>query len=160
MNNMAEGRSQQASEYDSLPVCVRKFMAYFEEINPEAIDDLNDIYADNILFRDPIHEISGIDSLKAYFKSLNKNLHSGTFEFSTVDLAGNICYLQWIMRLTLKRPMKKIEVKGISILTFEEKITFQQDYFDMGALAYEHIPLIGGIIKGLKKRMSRIDVVQ
>lgn len=152
---MPNVRAQQNSP-DPLPACIQGFIIYFEEIKQESIDDLNDIYADNIIFKDPIHEISGLDSLKNYFSALNSNLQSGKFEFSSIDLSDKKCYLHWTMVLKLKKPRQHIQVRGISVLTYEEKIILQEDYFDMGELAYEHIPLIGGIIKSIKKRMSKI----
>lgn len=152
---MSNAKAQQASP-DSLPACIQGFITYFEEIKPESINDLNDIYAESIIFKDPIHEISGLDSLKSYFERLNSNLQSGKFEFSSVDMTEKKCHLQWRMVLQLKKPRKKIQVRGISVLTYDEKVILQEDYFDMGELAYEHIPLMGGIIRSIKKKMSEI----
>jgi hypothetical protein len=45
-------------------------------------------------------------------------------------------------------------LEGISHLRFGEKIDYHRDYFDLGQMVYEQIPLVGRIIKTIKKRLS------
>ena len=49
---------------------------------------------------------------------------------------------------------KPISVQGTSHIRFTDKVYFHQDYFDGGALLYEHVPVLGSIIQQLKKRMA------
>lgn len=50
---------------------------------------------------------------------------------------------------------KTIAVKGASQLNFDEKrIVRHRDYFDGGALLYEHIPLLKRVIFFLKNRLA------
>ena len=35
-----------------------------------------------------------------------------------------------------------------------DRVHFHQDYFDAGALLYEHLPLMGGAIRWLKGRLA------
>jgi hypothetical protein len=35
------------------------------------------------------------------------------------------------------------------------KIYYHRDYFDMGAMLYEHLPLLGRIIQRLKHRLGQ-----
>ena len=135
---------------------VEKFKKYFTELNLVDTSALDEIYSDNVLFKDPIHEINGIENLKSYFRKLNKNLIQGSFLFTDETIIENKAYLSWEMNLKLKKPRKTIKVSGISVLIFEEKITTHQDYFDAGALFYEHIPLLGGIIRFLKKKLENV----
>lgn len=139
----------------SLPTCIRLLMEYFETMKFDQEEKLDPVYADQIRFEDPLHVIEGKENLKAYFKDLNKNLVSGNFDFHTTRTIGNKVYTEWIMKIQLKRPNKTIQLPGISILTFEEKITSQRDYFDAGAMIYEHIPIIGGIIRKVKKKVGQ-----
>ena len=133
---------------------IRKFKGYFTELNLDDISVLNEIYSDKVLFKDPIHEINGIENLKSYFKKLNENLIQGSFLFTDETIIDNKAYLSWEMKLKLKKPKKNVKASGISVLTFEQKITKQRDYFDAGELFYENIPLLGGIIRLLKKKIA------
>lgn len=133
---------------------IDKFKSYFTQMNFDHPSVLNEIYSDQIVFKDPIHEIEGIKNLKAYFDQLNNNLIEGAFAFTDETIVDNKAYLSWEMHVKLKRPKKRIVASGISVLTVEEKITHQRDYFDAGEMFYEHIPLLGGIIRSLKKKIA------
>jgi hypothetical protein len=51
---------------------------------------------------------------------------------------------------------KEITVKGHSHLVFNgDKIVEHQDYFDVGALLYRNIPLVGSVIKLIDKRATQ-----
>ena len=133
---------------------VEQFKAYFSELNLSDLETINDFYSENILFQDPLHEIQGRENVREYFEKLNQNLISGAFTFTDEAIKGNTAFLQWEMNLQLKRPKKKIQVSGISVLTIDQKITSHQDYFDAGALFYEHVPILGGLIRFLKRKIA------
>jgi ketosteroid isomerase-like protein len=136
---------------------VEKFKTYFTQMKFGDNSMLNKIYSDDIIFIDPIHKITGIGNLKSYFKKLDTNLEEGSsFEFIEESICGNIVYLQWETNLHLKRPKKKIKTSGISVLTLGQKIVKQRDYLDAGELFYENIPVLGQIIRFLKKKISSI----
>lgn len=134
---------------------VEKFKACFTEMNLGDNTAFNEIYLDDVIFIDPIHKIKGIENLKAYFSKLDSNLIEGSFDFTDESVIDNTAYLQWEMSLKLKRPNKNVKASGISVLTIgEQKITKQRDYFDAGELFYEHVPVLGGIIRFLKKKIG------
>jgi hypothetical protein len=49
---------------------------------------------------------------------------------------------------------KDIQLEGATKILFEDKIHYHKDYFDGGALLYEHIPLMGKLIKLIKRRLT------
>ena len=135
-------------------VIIDKFKSYFTQMNFDNPDALSEIYADQIIFKDPVHEIEGVKNLKAYFDKLNSNLIEGSFQFTDDTLVDDKAYLSWEMQVQLKRPNKSVSASGLSVLTLEEKIVHQRDYFDAGEMFYEHIPLLGGILRSLKKKIA------
>ncbi len=133
---------------------VEKFKLYFAEMDFDDDSILREIYSDDIIFKDPVHEIKGLESLIQYFNKLNENLIEGAFHFTDESIIDNKAYLSWEMNLALKRPKKKVKASGISVLNFGQKITTQRDYFDAGELFYENIPIFGGLIRFLKKKIA------
>ena len=131
-----------------------KFKNYFAKMDFDNDSILDDIYSKNVVFKDPIHEINGIEHLSKYFKKLNDNLIEGSFQFLDESTIGNKTFISWEMNLRLKKPNKNVKASGISVLTIEEKIVSQRDYFDAGELFYENIPVLGGIIRFLKKKIA------
>ncbi|WP_296622827.1 nuclear transport factor 2 family protein [Marivirga sp.] len=136
-------------------IIIEKFKNYFSQIDFSNNSILNEIYSADIVFKDPIHEIKGIENLKEYFQKLNDNLIEGSFLFTDESIVDNKAYLSWEMNLKLKRPIKNVKASGISVLIIEDKIIKQRDYFDAGELFYENIPILGGIIRSIKKKLSK-----
>jgi len=133
---------------------VEKFKAYFTLMKLGDNSGLDEIYADDVTFIDPIHKISGLENLKSYFKKLDSNLIEGSFQFTDEISSDNKVYLQWEMTVKLNQPKKIIKTSGISVLIVDQKIIQQRDYFDAGELFYENIPVLGSIIRFLKKKIA------
>ena len=47
-----------------------------------------------------------------------------------------------------------ITLQGCSCLHWRDRVHFHQDYFDAGALLYEHLPVMGTAIRWLKGRLA------
>lgn len=133
---------------------VEKFKEYFIQMKGGDFTALNEIYSDDVIFIDPIHSINGIENLKAYFKKLDSNLIEGSFQFTDESTIDNIAYLQWEMNLKLKLPKKNVKASGISVLIVDQKIDRQRDYFDAGELFYENVPVLGRVIRFLKRKIA------
>lgn len=49
---------------------------------------------------------------------------------------------------------KALELAGCSMVTVEEeRIIHQRDYYDAGEMLYEHLPLLGWAVRGVKRRV-------
>ena len=140
---------------EKIPNCIQEFISYFENLKGQQVNDLSNFYAQSIKFEDPIHHINSIELLTKYFEKLNQNLKSGGFQFKSVRLVENTCYLEWIMNIELKRPNKKVSASGISVVSFDDKITHHRDYFDAGELFYENIPVVGSLVRYVKKKIAK-----
>jgi len=133
---------------------VEKFKSYFTKMEFTNESILNEIYFIDVQFTDPIHEIQGVQNLIQYFNKLNDNLDSGSFVFTEESFIGNKAFLSWDMKLKLKKPNKYVTASGITVLTIDEKIIKHRDYFDAGELFYENVPVVGGLIRFLKKKIA------
>jgi hypothetical protein len=47
-----------------------------------------------------------------------------------------------------------ISVRGVSHLQISDKIDFHEDFYDMGAMLYEQLPLLGNVTRWLKLRLA------
>ena len=77
------------------------------------------------------------------------------FEYLDELVDHDTAYIKWCMYFSHKRlGSKVIEVRGISHITFAERVTYHEDVYDLGQMIYENLPLIGSTTKWLKKRLS------
>ncbi|WP_150303642.1 nuclear transport factor 2 family protein [Pseudomonas saliphila] len=136
---------------------LHRFADDFAGLNASNLHRLGELYSDDIQFRDPLHAIHGLPALQAYFSELYANVSELDFQFHGFDeIEDGAGYLRWTMRYSHPRLRrgKHIEVEGCSHLLWRDKVYQHRDYFDAGALLYEHLPLMGPAIGWLKGRLA------
>jgi len=129
---------------------------FFNEFGKDNIDLADSFYAEDIHFQDPIVDIKGLQPLKDYYAGLYKNVISIRFEFHDVITQGDHQVGIWTMYLRAKNLNggKEVMVKGNSHVIYKNgKAIYHRDYFDMGAFIYEHIPVVGAIIRKIKSML-------
>jgi hypothetical protein len=137
---------------------LRCFAREFAVLDKDNLGRLNTLYTDDVLFTDPLHQIRGLPAMHRYFAELYANVSHLHFDFYGFDETspGN-GYLRWTMSYAHPRLAKgrTIRVDGCSHLMWRGDKVFQhRDYFDAGALLYEHLPIIGTLIAWLKRRLG------
>lgn len=140
---------------DKIPV--ERVKAIFNEMGRDSLQLVDELYSPGVLFVDPFHRIEGRNALYDYYEKMYANVHSIRFDFSGKTSSGNDLVLYWAMtfRHARLRGGKPVTVEGCSLLAFGEdgKVVLHRDYFDAGALIYEHIPVLGSVIRRIRSRV-------
>ena len=133
------------------------FCREYQSLSGDNLAALREIYAPNIHFQDPGHQLNGIAELVSYFENLFSNVKSCRFEIEQVMEQEGEAFVRWQMRFAHPKLNggQTICVPGVSQLRFSEQIDFHRDYFDLGVMLYEHIPVMGTLVKTLKRRLSQ-----
>jgi hypothetical protein len=86
------------------------------------------------------------------------NVKTIKFEFSQFIESSDTIVGIWKMTLVTDKlnSGEPIVVDGNSVIRFDSsgKAIYHRDYFDMGAFIYEHIPMVGFVVKKIKNRMK------
>jgi len=133
-----------------------RLMQFYSSFSASSMAQISTLYAKNVVFKDPIHEVKGLNDLHDYFLGMMKKTTTCEFEF--LDYSENSFY-SWKMYFTHPKINggQQVAVEGVSHIKVDEEshlITYQQDYYDMGAMLYEHLPVLGWSIDKLKSRMK------
>jgi limonene-1,2-epoxide hydrolase len=133
------------------------FKHLYNSIQLDNLDKLDEIYAQEITFVDPFHELKGLESLKTYFRQMYQNLIAIEFDFGEELFIDGRAFISWDMHLSHPRlnSGKPFTVPGSSFLQFDDrgKITFHRDYFDGADLIYARLPLLGPVIRNIRSRI-------
>lgn len=136
---------------------VARFVDFYRVFSAEAIRaKVRGVYADGAYFRDPFHEVSGIDAIERYFVNSTGGVETCTFDIQDVAGFHGNYYVRWVMHLRTRRdPAHPIETVGVTHVRFDDKgkVVFHQDYWDTGVV-YERIPLVGWMIEKVKGRIA------
>ncbi|ATM94541.1 SnoaL-like domain [Yersinia frederiksenii] len=133
-----------------------RFSQFYTTLDIARLANLSDVYHRDIYFVDPVGEHQGLSSLEAYFQLLISNLSTCSFTLTDIqhhEQQATVCWHMTYSHPRLRRG-SLLSLEGISQLRFaEQRVIYQRDYYDLGAMLYEHIPLLGGVVVKLKKRL-------
>jgi steroid 5-alpha reductase family enzyme len=137
---------------------VEKMKNVFTSLRADNIHILDDFYAADTHFVDPLGDHHGIESVKIYYKNLYSSVKEIKFDYKDIISNGNTHVLIWKMTLVTKslnggQPMT---LEGNSYIKFNDQnlVVYHRDYFDMGEFIYEYIPGLSWVIKKIKNRLK------
>ncbi|MEM8948374.1 MAG: nuclear transport factor 2 family protein [Pseudomonadota bacterium] len=136
---------------------IDRFENFYQDLGQGAIDGLSDVYDEQVVFIDPVTRHEGLPALTRYFQNLMQNCRSCRFDATTHRLGAEMAFVTWTMSFEHAhlRGGKPIVVEGVSELSIaDDKIVKQRDYYDMGAMIYENVPVLGYIVGGLRRRIA------
>lgn len=136
---------------------VETFTRVYSQLNSSNLESLKQIYHPDVVFIDPAHQVKGIDELLTYFTDLFSNINTCTFDIAETCKSDSQAFLTWTM--TFSHPKmnhgRDVKVYGTSHVKFtDEKVIYHRDYFDLGQMIYEQLPVLGSVIRLVKKRVS------
>ena len=147
-----------ASEQTSAEYLAKRIEEAYQNISPDNLGIVESLYTDDAYFEDPSHGVQGKTALVRHFSKTFAKLQGCSFKFHQTVSNGADIFMAWTM--FIKYPSLKggqtIRVEGASFLkTRNGKIYYHRDYFDLGSLLYEHVPLLGRIILKIKQRIAQ-----
>ncbi|MGM3172577.1 nuclear transport factor 2 family protein [Dickeya lacustris] len=114
-------------------------------------------YHQDVVLQDPLGQHHGLMQLCNYFNGLLANTAYCRFDVHRVLSEGQRATLLWRMDYAHPRLRRgaALTLEGCSWLEYDHaRIRWQQDFYDMGALLYEQLPIIGPAIRMLKTRLT------
>jgi limonene-1,2-epoxide hydrolase len=138
---------------------IHRFQTLYQQLSDFSAESMAQVYAEEIVFIDPITQHHGLDKVITYYESLLSGLHSCRFTITNLmacqENSDDIDYvLTWQMEVIRRPHDKAIELTGITQLkVLNDRIIYHRDYYDVGQMVYEHIPLLGGLIRLIKRKL-------
>lgn len=138
---------------------VARVVAFFEAMTPASLDALDTIYSTNAYFKDPFNEVRGIAEVRQIFSHMYAALGQPRFVVTDCIAQGGQCFLSWNFEFYFKNldPATLQTVRGGSHLKFTTGglVDFHRDYWDAAEELYEKLPLVGSLMRWLKKRAKQ-----
>ena len=135
---------------------VARVVDVFEQLTPESVQQLGAIYSPNVWFKDPFNEVRGLPQVQRIFSHMFVALDRPCFVVTDVVAAGGQCFLTWRFEFHLKRFDRATlqTIRGASHLKFtaDGLIDFHRDYWDAAEELYEKLPVLGRLMRWLKRR--------
>lgn len=131
-----------------------RYAAYFETLSRERLVEMDALFAPDARFRDPFNDVRGIAAIRNVFAHMYETIERPRFAILHRASAGDVGYLKW--RFTGILGHRSFDFVGLSEVRFNPQglVAEHLDYWDSGTLVYERVPLLGALVRVIKRRVS------
>jgi ketosteroid isomerase-like protein len=137
---------------------LRRVVDFFESIAPEDVDRLGQIYSADAYFKDPFNELRGVAGIARIFAHMFVQVEAPRFIVHSAIRGGDEAFLVWDFRFRMKRFSGAEQcIHGSTHIRFDADglVCFHRDYWDAAEELYEKIPLLGGLMRLLKRQAAK-----
>ncbi|APW44467.1 nuclear transport factor 2 family protein [Rhodoferax saidenbachensis] len=137
---------------------VQRLVVFFETLTVDSVKAIPDFYAPEARFKDPFNDVTGQAAIAHIFADMFKTLEVPRFVVQERIVQGQQCFLTWEFRFRFRRFKQGQEqvILGGSHLVLDDagRVTLHRDYWDAAEELYEKLPLVGALMRWLKKRAN------
>ena len=137
---------------------LQRVAAFYERLAPESLDRLGEVYAADAAFTDPFNDVIGVDAIRRIFEHMFATVHLPVFKVDAIASEGRNGFLTWTFSFQTGKAGARRDwtVKGATHVRFNAhgKVCMHYDYWDPAQALYEKTPLVGGVFRWLRRRLS------
>lgn len=137
---------------------LRRVVDFYESISPGDASRMHELYADDALFKDPFNEVCGPDAIGRIFAAMFEQVDTPGFSVREAIVQGDQAFLVWDFRFRFRRfdTTTPQLIRGATHLRFaaDGRIALHRDYWDAAEELYEKLPVLGGLMRWLKRRAA------
>jgi steroid delta-isomerase len=133
---------------------VRRYVDYFEALEPASLAALGDYFSDQAHFVDPFNDVYGASAIRGVFEHMFAHCDAPEFRVEERVADGPVVYLRWAFRFG--SPAARRVIHGVSRVRFDAdgRAAEHIDYWDPARQVYERIPLLGPLLRALRRRLG------
>lgn len=136
-----------------------RFQAYFESLTPLTLTEIGQIYAADARFKDPFNAVQGLDAVRRIFAHMFTTTEQPRFVVLHALGDATQGYVTWDFHFRSKgRGGRNWTIHGASRLEFNAQglVALHRDYWDAAEQLYEHLPLLGALLRAIKRHLRAI----
>lgn len=135
-----------------------RLVSFYQTLTPASVARFAEFYSADAFFKDPFNEVRGVEAIARIFRHMFRQIDAPRFVITTrvADASGALLIWELHYRLRLWGKEKPQVIHGASHLEFtpDGKVSHHRDYWDAAEELYTQFPLLGGLMRSLKKRLT------
>ena len=133
-----------------------RLIDYWQTLTPSTVNAITAIYATDAYFRDPFNEVTGSEKIRHLFADMFVRLNEPVFNITETieEPHGALLIWDFTFRIKALKPQITRRIHGSSHIRFaaDGRVQYHRDYWDAAGELYEQLPLLGVLMRFLKKR--------
>lgn len=133
---------------------IERYAQFMERLNKDALPEITNYVTRDVYFRDPFNAVTGADKMQQIFAHMYETMGQVHFDILSQVPAGDAGILHWRFRGMLRGQPWSFE--GMSKVNFNADglVTSHVDYWDAARDFYEYFPVIGWVLKTIRRKIA------
>jgi hypothetical protein len=136
----------------------RRFASLWSNLTVASIDEQMDaVYDEDVWFNDTVKTITNRDTLRHYLHETASRVAACRVQIDDIGRSSGNYYVRWRMVVVPKDTPEHEAWHSIGVthLRFNDagRVILHQDYWDSSAGLFEHLPVVGWMIRNIKARL-------
>ena len=131
---------------------LQRIARVFEQLGPDRLALLDQVYAPDATFQDPFNRVQGLPAITRQFAHMYAKLHAPRFVVREVTAQDAVGWMAWDFHFALRRGAPEHGLAGATrfVLDAQGLVTDHRDYWDACDF-YATVPLLGAVVRRLKR---------
>lgn len=131
-----------------------RYKIFLETLSPQTLNNLSEYVTEGVHFKDPFNDVTDIQSMERIFRDMFDTVENVKFTVLQIMQEQDRCLMEW--RFEGRFRGKDWSFDGTSAIAFSEdgRVRSHIDYWDASSDFYQHLPIVGTLIRWIKKRVA------
>jgi hypothetical protein len=133
---------------------LNRVVNFFENVSLQSVSSIEELYDANAYFKDPFNEVHGQEAVIKIFQHMFKQVDTPRFIIRQSILQESDAFIVWDFEFRMRGSTVLQNIHGSSHLRFNAAgiVVYHRDYWDAAEELYEKIPLLGNLMRFLKRQ--------
>ncbi len=131
---------------------------FYEHLTQERLSRFHEYYAPDAQFKDPFNDVRGVPAIMQIFTHMFSVVDQPRFVVTQQLAQGDQAFLAWEFHFRMRRwrPHSEQCIQGATLVRFDThgRVIHHRDYWDAAEELYEKLPLLGSLMRWLRKTAS------
>lgn len=138
-----------------------KLVDAYTRLSRESLPSLLDLYDEQASFKDQFNDVRGRAAIERIFSQMFDELREPRFVVLVSASEGDEAFLTWELHF-LRQSGQAMTIRGASHIRFTAmgRVAVHRDYWDAAEELYAKLPLLGVLMRALRRRLSTPQLPQ
>jgi hypothetical protein len=137
---------------------IHELVDFFESVSPDTVSRIGKLYAADARFKDPFNDVQGVPAIEQVFRHMFTQVETPRFVVTERIVQDHSAMLAWRFEFGVRvgKTVRPQVVNGVTHFKFngQGQVSLHRDYWDTGEELYMKLPLLGWLLRGLRRRLS------
>ena len=134
---------------------VARLVNWYEGLSTQRLGEIADLYRADASFKDPFNDVTGTTAIRGVFEHMFATVQQPRFMVIDTVCEADACMMTWNFEFRRDNG-RTMRIHGASHITFADdgRVALHRDYWDAAEELYEKLPLIGSLMRALRRRLQ------